>query len=91
MDFTQRFFPIIGGQAILKISTFKDWYMQIVHSYRDGQNNKHKMITELGRFDETRYCKVKEHLKDWVRMGRALVVISEIKLYTDKNVSASDG
>ena len=73
----------------LKISTHSDYrYMQIVHSYRDGQNIKHKMIAKLGCFDETRYCEVKEHLKDWVRMDRALIVISEIKPDTDKNVSA---
>jgi len=64
--------------------------MKIVHSYRDGQNIKHRMIAKLGRFDETRYREVKEHLKDWVRMDRALIVISEIKPDTDKNVSASD-
>ncbi len=54
-------------------------YMQIVHSYREGHDIKHKVIAKLGNYDEARYREVKEHLKDWIRMGRAPAVISEIK------------
>jgi len=70
----------------LKISAHSDYrYMQIVHSYRDGQNIKHKTIATLGQYDEAQYRQVKTLLKDWVRMDRAPAIIAEIKTSPKNN------
>jgi len=70
----------------IRVSILKNRkYMQIFHSYWDGQKNKPRMIAKLGQYDEARYGQVKTLLKDWVRMDRAPAIIAEIKASPKNN------
>jgi len=53
-------------------------FMKVLHSYRKDGKSKHYLIATFRNYDEERYLKIKESLKDWKTMGRASVVIAEV-------------
>ncbi|MCR4443160.1 MAG: transposase [Peptococcaceae bacterium] len=52
--------------------------MQVVHGYRNGKNPKQRVVSTMGRYDESRYLNVQEILRDMQRLKRMQEVISEI-------------
>ena len=52
--------------------------MKVLHSYRKDGKSKHYLIATFKKYEEERYFKIKEALKDWKVMSRASVVINEI-------------
>ena len=64
----------------LQINSYrKNKYIRIVHNYRDGKKCKHKPIMHLGPYEEKRYKRIKNELKDWKPMSRADTIIKEIQ------------
>ena len=52
--------------------------MKVLHSYRKDGKSKHYLIATFKNYDEDKYIKIKEQLKDWKVMKRAKFVIDEI-------------
>jgi len=53
-------------------------FMKVLHSYRKDGKSKQYLIAEFKDYDEEKYIKIKEQLKDWKVMKRAKFVIDEI-------------
>jgi len=65
--------------------------MKVLHSYRKDGKSKHYLIATFKKYEEERYLKIQEALKDWEVMGRAPVVIAEVnKTGTVKKTKRSD-
>ncbi|MHB8279793.1 MAG: hypothetical protein ACYDIA_19395 [Candidatus Humimicrobiaceae bacterium] len=64
--------------------------MKVLHSYRKDGKSKHYLIATFKKYEEERYLKIKEALKDWKVMSRASVVIAEVnKMDTVKKTNRS--
>lgn len=52
--------------------------MKVLHSYRKDGKSKHYLIATFKNYEEEKYLKIKEALKDWKVMSRATIVIAEV-------------
>ena len=66
-------------------------FMKVLHGYRKDGKSKHYLIATFKKYEEERYLKIKEALKDWKVMSRASVVIAEVnKIDTVKKTNRSN-
>lgn len=53
-------------------------FMKVLHSYRKDGKPKQYLVATFKNYEEEKYLKIKEALKDWKVMSRASVVIAEV-------------
>lgn len=66
-------------------------FIKVLHSYRKDGKPKQYLVAEFKDYDEDKYIKIKEQLKDWKVMSRASAVIAEVnKIDTVKKTKRSN-